>query len=179
VTKVTGGPPVRGALQELADELLSCKETLSAKGCLSEVDNQDTLRKIIERHSTYLQARFKREARVTHEKHQHNPVFDEIVSFVAEAAAEANDPVYGNLASSYEHKTSVTHPSRPLPRQPVVAQRTNAVSAVTAIADRGDRRHLIQSASNTSTRCMVCGAWHGLFTCQVQVTQRQHPQVMF
>ena len=175
VSKVTGGPPVvgSGALQELADELLTCKETLSAMGCLAEVGNQDSLKKIIERLPVYLQSRFKREVRAIHTKHQRNPVFDEVVSFVVEAAAEANDPVYGNLASRghKSDKTSSANQPRPLVHQPLAARRTQAqaMSAATSIHDQGDRRSALretQSASDTSARCVVCGESHKLFACQ-------------
>ena len=163
VSKVTGGPPVRGsaALQEMADELLICKETLSAMGCLSEVGNQETLKNIIQRLPVYLQGRFKREVRTIHEKQRRNPVFDEIVSFVVEAAAEVNDPVYGNLAS-YDQKTSSA--PKPFTRETGVTKRTHAVSAVTATADQGDQQY--PSTSDTPTRCVVCGERHRLFACQ-------------
>ena len=164
VSKVTGGPSVggSGALQEFADELSTCKETLSAMGCLGEVGNQDTLKKIVERLPAYLQIRFKREVRTIHTKHKRNPIFDEVVSFVVEAAAEANDPVYGNLATPYRHKTSSANQPRPLVHQPSGDRRTQVVSAATSIHDQGER----QLASNTSTRCVVCGEFHKLFACQ-------------
>ena len=69
---------------------------------LHEIDNQMSLLKIVERLPLFLQNRWKREVRSVRLK-MRNPTFDDVVTFVADAAAEMADSVYGNLGWSQNH----------------------------------------------------------------------------
>ena len=64
VKKVTEGPVVRHGegrcLQELADDLRSCKETLQAMNKLDEIDTQRSMVKIVERLPQSLQGRWRK-----------------------------------------------------------------------------------------------------------------------
>lgn len=85
------------ALQEFADTMRACKETLQAMNMLSEVDTQKSLPKIVERLPGYLQNRWRRQAVTTRRAYGRYPDFAHLVKFVDDAAEEANDPVFGNL----------------------------------------------------------------------------------
>ena len=64
VKKVTKGPVVRHGegrcLQELADDLRSCKETLKAMNKLDEIDTRRSMVKIVERLPQSLQGRWRK-----------------------------------------------------------------------------------------------------------------------
>ena len=100
ITKVTSGsrirPSDREGLQEFSDDLYSCQETLTAMGRLTEIMNQQSLVNIVERLPIYLLNRWRREAHKITKRHGRTS-FTGIVSFVKDAAEEANDPVYGRM----------------------------------------------------------------------------------
>jgi len=99
--KVTSGKPIgpqdKERLQDLADDLQSCIETLTAMKHESELRNQTTLFKIAEQLPIYLQARVKRELCKRRDE-GYIPDINLLSRLIREAANEANDPVYGKLA---------------------------------------------------------------------------------
>ncbi|XP_068717287.1 uncharacterized protein [Montipora capricornis] len=99
VRKVTEGPVIRYGegrrLQEMADDLRSCKETLGAMDKLEEIDTRRSMVKIVERLPQLLQSRWRRLAVKSLETANSYPSIAELVSFVSEAAREVTDPVFG------------------------------------------------------------------------------------
>jgi len=101
MANVTKGPILDNwdadGLQEFADNLRCCKETLAAMGNSQEVDSQRVLVKIVERLPAYLQVRWRKSVGDIRRKSGKMPDFGELVKFVEASAEEVNDPVYGQL----------------------------------------------------------------------------------
>ena len=103
IDKVTQGqvikPNANGPIREYADDLRNCYETLKAmdRECLTEINASSNLLRLVERLPSYLKNRWKKEVRDIRKFKERNPVFEDVVKFVEEAAEEANDPVYGNM----------------------------------------------------------------------------------
>ena len=106
IGKVTEGPflkPNNGeALQDFADDVRGCMETLNAMGKLNEMDSRIRMVKIIERLPLYLQSRWRKEAVKMVERTGDYPNIDELVKFLSMAAKEANDPIFGCLTAKYK-----------------------------------------------------------------------------
>ena len=90
VRKVTEGPIIRHGegrcLQELADDLRSCKETLEAISKLEEIDTCRSMVKIVERLPQSLQSRWRKLAVKTLEATGRYPSIAKLTHFVSEAA---------------------------------------------------------------------------------------------
>jgi hypothetical protein len=101
IKKIICGKPIgvndKERSKDLADDLSSCTETLTAMNYNSELNNQSTLLKIAEQLPTYLQARVKRDLCRIREKGE-LPGIRELARLFRETANEANDTVYGRLA---------------------------------------------------------------------------------
>ena len=155
-------PDEKERLQEFADDLNCCRETLSAMGFLGELNGQSTLLKVVEQLPNYLQLRFKREVRVVREKRNRNPNIDDILEFVREAAAEANDPVYGKLAQR-DGKFGAQA------QKPVMRDRNAVFAAATSTSENPRWRNQQQSVTpayhQNSQTCILCGENHTLFRC--------------
>ena len=99
VRKVTEGPVIRYSegrcLQEMADDLRSCKETLGAMNKLEEIDTRRSMVKIVERLPQPLQSPWRRLVVKSLETSNRYPSIAELVCFVSEAAREVTDPVFG------------------------------------------------------------------------------------
>ena len=97
IQRITAGPQLGAkdavALQDFADKLRSCYECLCALGYLPEISTQRVLVKIVERLPQYLRARWLK----TVQRLPDTPTIDDLMHFVAEAATEANHPVFGPL----------------------------------------------------------------------------------
>ena len=150
IDRVTAGtslkPADRGALQNLADDLCNCHDTLQAMTCLSEVNNQKTLVKIIDRLPSYLQHRWRKEVVGIRRRTGSIPNFKHVMNFVKEAAEEANDPVYGRMIHSAEGAT----------RQ---SQRRVVVNAVSVPADVPRRQQV-------RPPCPKCSQQHSFLTAR-------------
>ena len=100
INKVTQGtvlkPSDRVALQDYADELVNCYETLQAMDMLSEIDNQKSLVSIVMQLPMFLQNRWKQKAHNISLIHRRTHIQD-VVDFVKCAAEESNDPVFGHI----------------------------------------------------------------------------------
>ena len=148
----------RSQLQQLADDLTCCRETLLAMNACHEINNQATLLKIIERLPTYLQSRWKREVGVMRAKSK-SPDINDVVTFVVNAAAEANDPVYGHLNCTG--------------RAEMMKQRHH--TSTSASAPRGTS--LVVSCSDDDKTgngklCMLCNGRHALFKCSKFISMK-------
>ena len=99
VRKVTEGPVIRYGegrrLQDMPDDLRSCKETLRAVNKLEEIDTRRSMVKIVERLPQPLQSRWRRLVVKSLETTNRYPSLAELVCFVSEAAREVTDPVFG------------------------------------------------------------------------------------
>ena len=82
-------------IQDLADDLCSCVETLRAMGKLNEIDSRVRMVKIIERLPLYLQGSWRKEAVDMVEKTGNYPGIERQAEFLQKVAREINDPVFG------------------------------------------------------------------------------------
>ena len=100
LTKIMDGAQIRPgdgeALQDLADDLESCEITLQAAGRLNQLNNEDSLLKILKRCPVYVRSRW--QSRVQELRAQGmDPSVKDIRKLIRLAASEKCDPVYGNL----------------------------------------------------------------------------------
>ena len=85
-------------LQEYADELLECYETLSALGALQEMNAQRTLLTMITRLPIHLQNKWQDHVFDLRSHRDRRPTPKDVVEFVGRAAAVVSDPVYGSAS---------------------------------------------------------------------------------
>jgi hypothetical protein len=134
-----------------------------------EVNNQSVLYGIIEKLPIYLQTKFKHETRMIREQRKRNPEFFDVVHFVKDAATEANDPVYGALATTYREMSSVGGRSH----MTITAAATQSQSLQPRESDNQ------QATQKYLTRkCVICQDTHDLFNCSrfkaMSVDERIH-----
>ena len=91
-----GGPRVN--LQEYADELLDCYESLKALGALQEMDAQRNLLAMITRLPMHLQNKWQDHVFDLKSQENRRPTLKDVVKFVDRAAAVVSDPVYGSAS---------------------------------------------------------------------------------
>ena len=91
-----GGPRVN--LQEYADELLDCYESLNALGALQEMDEQRNLLAMITRLPMHLQNKWQDHVFELRSRRDRRPTLKDVVDFVNRAAAVMSDPVYGSAS---------------------------------------------------------------------------------
>ena len=91
-----GGPRVN--LQEYADELLDCYESLKALGALQEMDAQRNLLAMITRLPMHLQNKWQDHVFDLRSRENRRPTLKDVVEFVDRAAAVVSDPVYGSAS---------------------------------------------------------------------------------
>lgn len=150
-------PNERERLQEFADELKNCQETLRCMGYLEEANNQTVLVKVLEQLPNYLQQRFKKDAQQIRERERRSPRFSDIVTFVRQAAAESNDPVFGSLASHPMRETYSMNKTRNATSAAILSNVQPRDSVSSATADRVKRQ---------PAKCLVCDNEHSLFSCR-------------
>jgi len=137
----------RSQLRQFADDLMCCRETLQAIHACSEINNQATLLKIVERLPSYLQNRWKREVAVIRSKSK-MPDIDDVVTFVVNAAAEANDPVFGHMNTAVR------------PEVPSQKRDTSATMRSTSMVTGCTESH-----ESDGKLCILCTGRHPLFRC--------------
>ena len=91
-----GGPRVN--LQDYADELLDCYESLKALGALQEMDAQHNLLAMITRLPVHLQNKWQDHVFDLKSRENRRPTLKDVVNFVDRAAAVVSDPVYGSAS---------------------------------------------------------------------------------
>jgi hypothetical protein len=149
-------------LQQLADDLGCCKQTLAAMNACNEINNQATLLKIIERLPVFLQTRWKREVRLIRAKYDRSPNIDDVVAFVKDAAAEINDPVYGNLGNNAVARQDQKEGRK---QAELVGRRPVAQVAMTS-TERTHATREIGATNKEIKACPYCSGRHPLFKCQ-------------
>ena len=145
-------PNNKKALQDLADELNICIQTLDAMGYKSELSPQSVLLRIVERLPFFLRDRWlKTVANVR--KQNRLPQIEDLLSFVQDTAAQQNDPVYGRLT---DLKPAARDQSRSSPKRPWDRQK------------QGQRSSYSTSSNPVPVHikpCLMCKNSHTLFGC--------------
>ena len=103
-------PNVAQSLQEYADELRSCYETVNAMGpeLKVEMNSQSTMLKLIERLPRFLQNRWKHHVWELKRRKERRPNYGDLMEFVEGAAEEENDPRLGAPSVTKERKRMAT-----------------------------------------------------------------------
>ena len=111
--KITSGKGIRvddpllpKALRKLSDDTKNCKITLDAMGpeYVIEMNSQNSILKIVTKLPGYLKARWRKEAVDLQLKHGRLPRFEDVVNFLAYAAVEANNSIYGSIMTPEKKK---------------------------------------------------------------------------
>ena len=99
IDKVTIRPNVTDnqSLQDLADDLRCCRETLDTMGYLNELNNQSSLLLIVDKLPFHLRARWLREVHKIKSTKSRPPNIDDVMQFVTTAAEEVRDPVFDKI----------------------------------------------------------------------------------
>ena len=146
------GPRDKGKLQEFADELRVCAETLRAMNKLEEINNQTNMLKIVEKLPSYLQNSWRKEARDARVQKNEIPGILHLTAFIERAAEIANDPVYG--MAPYSQNESTRKDDRRQGRKYEDVHIARPVSVMTNVSVR-DR-----------VSCPLCSGEHVLFKCE-------------
>ena len=154
VAKVAGGPIIGGrdkeALQNMADDLRNCVENLDAMGLLCEVSTQSVLLKIVQRLPMFLRNRWVHEVMKIRKRNLTNPTIRQLMTFMDDAAAESNDPVYGRL-----------NDERITGRRVDEARHGRGAAFNVSVNEIHQQRPDYSGSS-----CSLCGEQHSLFGCQ-------------
>ncbi len=162
VQKIASGPPVKlQSVQDLADDVRSCKETLSAMGMCGEIENRSLMVRVVQRLPSTLQGQWRHLAIRVLEDSGHYPGIDRLVNFLGTVSKEVTDPVFGALAMTNNGSHAANHPVK-----------GKGLSFAVEAEDVGGVPcgELTASASHvtdikTSDRCVLCSGYHSLFGC--------------
>ncbi|XP_033097242.1 uncharacterized protein LOC117101376, partial [Anneissia japonica] len=95
VSKITDRPKIEvNALKQYAEDLDNCFQTLKELGYLNELNNQSSLKLIIEKLPRFLRNRWQKENYRLKLKSE-NATLEDVVKFIRTCALEVNDPVFG------------------------------------------------------------------------------------
>ena len=163
IKKVTEGPFIKSgdryALQEISDDLESCKETLEAMDTMEEIDTRRSMVKIVERLPRYLQDRWRREAVKALDRLVRYPSGLHLVEFLNTATRETNDPVFEVLVD----RTKDSGKSQSTPRN---FRRKGANFNVQAmVSSNNSTASLSTKDPQTKSTCELCCREHHLSEC--------------
>ncbi|XP_064653297.1 uncharacterized protein LOC135503579 [Lineus longissimus] len=160
VKHVTEGPVIKGtdstALQDLADEVSSCSETLQAMNCIGEIDTRSRVVQIVERLPLFLKSRWRKLAVDKVVKDKVYPGIQELVNFLQRVAREANDPVFGVTKPSEQDCSKKD--GRTAGGKPQDYVQWKARSHTT-----GEAKNLAKA----NMKCYICESTHRLLDCPV------------
>ena len=107
IAKICEGPVLKNTgsdMQEFADTVRCCMETLKAMNLLSSIDSRVRMVHIVNRLPYQVQVRWRKQAVSTKEKFGSYPSMDAFVGFLNTIAHELNDPVFGEQPHQKQHK---------------------------------------------------------------------------
>jgi hypothetical protein len=151
VDSLREGRPVKEAdeLRQLSDDLRACNATLEDLCMLPEVENQTFIARVAQRLPIPVYERWKKQAMKSKREKSRYPPFREFVGFVAMAADDATDPVYGGRPTVKKTDTQgrTSHATQHVP--PATQQQPST-----------------SPCTKPKTKCIKCSGWHKLFFCQ-------------
>lgn len=151
-------------LQEYADELRCCKETLEATGYLQELDNGQNLKTIVEKLPQRLRTRWLGKNQEI--KRERLPRFEDVVQFVELAAREVSDPVFGSLADPDSNKKAADKKKADPRHQPKGSFAVQASQPPANPSSLANTSSASQGQERTSEDlCWCCNGQHVIFTC--------------
>ncbi len=161
IRKVTEGNAVRpnngGDIQDLADDVRNCAETLRAMDKLEEIDSRVRMVKIVQRLPIYIQSRWTRLSVSVKESSGYYPGILYLVDFLDTVAKEANDPIFGASALHNDPKGKQTK-SKKQPGKSFNVQ-------VTSTSKKETESNQNRSTPAVQRQCPLCEADHYLTSC--------------
>ena len=146
VQKICDGPALRpnnvNDLQDFSDEVQCCLETLRSMNMLNQIDSQVRMLQLTSRLPMYLQTRWRREAVDFKRRAGVYPGMVVFAGFLASAAQELSDPVFGNL----QQKQPLKHTKQP---------HKKSSSFHTQVSPDEQKK----------PECHMCKADHSLYSC--------------
>jgi hypothetical protein len=169
VRKVTECAPIRSndgeSLQDYADDVMNCVETLRAMGKLEEIDNRTKMVKIVERLPFYLSGRWRKEAVNTLDRSGHYPGIAALSSFLSRASKELNDTVFGSVHDKQKgERVFKSKPNAPLLRKRGASFNVHASGSANRNNDNS-KPGLVNKDSVWQPTCYFCGKAHRLREC--------------
>ena len=176
IDKVTTRPNVADnqSLQDLADDLRCCRETLDTMGYLNELNNRSSLLLIVDKLPYHLRARWLREVHKIKSTKLRPPNVDDVMQFVTTAAEEVRDPVFGKITQ----KGSTKGDTRPKFNK-ASDRRTNFGIQTTSSATNPDDKPKIKPTSSPLEPCPSCGQTHHLNQCNAFKALRVKDRLAF
>lgn len=175
VKKLTNGPTIppydAGAIQEFADDLRSCVETLFAVGLIGEIDAHSRLVAVVDRLPLHLQNTWRQKAVDFRENNSKYPDIKFFLTFIEKIATQANDPMFGYKQKKETRATSNTNSSKtnkPKPRQPMAASFHAAETherTVNTASNASKHSYKQRSGFNKKPPCLLCNGEHSLIKC--------------
>ena len=162
VNELKCGKPLRKPrdLQQMADELKMALRSLDDLGNMSEIDNQKSVKEILQRCPQYIRNQWSKKAVRVKRANGSYPAFKDFVAFFREKAADCNDPVYGS--DMFEPQM---HP-KGSSSQFVVSGETPR--ATDAMAPPGATAVPLRSLQRSQPgKCVLCNDNHSIFQCDV------------
>jgi hypothetical protein len=179
--KITEGPlvirPNDGvALQEYADDVNGCVETLRAMGRLGEVDNRSKMVRIVDRLPNYLVNRWRKQAVDTLNRHGEYPGITSLAEFLQRAARELNDPVFGSVRDQSKQEKIVAPRIKSNAYSSFSVQASDKSSMYTQASDKSSM-YTQASDKSSITMCYLCNQGHRLVNCQRFMKMSSHEKL--
>jgi hypothetical protein len=160
IRKVTEGSAIRpnngGDIQDLADDVRNCAETLRAMDRLEEIDSRVRMVKIVQRLPMYLQSRWTRLSVSVKERTGVYPDILNLVDFLDTVAKEANDPIFGAPALHHEPKTKQMKPKK---------QGKSFNVQVASTSKKETESNQNRPTPAVQRQCPLCEADHNVTSC--------------
>jgi len=173
VHKVIDGPTVKSydaaSIQEFADDLRECVDTLTAMGKLSEVDSRTRLIQLVERLPLYLQNSWRKKAVDARTKYDAYPNIEEFSTFIEETASYATDPAFGYKkparAESSKHDSKPASAANFRSHQKKRGFDAQPQSAVSLAVNSQQQHSPVQPQAKQRDGCTYCGKPHSTVKC--------------
>jgi hypothetical protein len=175
ISKIMDFKPIKAGenskIQEYADELTMCYDTLVGLNQINEISQQNTLLHIVQKLPYFLQGRFRSKV-ATWQVNRGNPTILDVVEFVREAAREANHAVYGVLAPGYSKEYT---PASSVRSHATITENKSkgkgyqkSTKPTDLTSEFVDNRYVPHGGRNEKVLppCVMCNAPdHGIFKC--------------
>ena len=163
VDKVTKGPEIRAkdavAMQDLADDLRVCVETLRAVGSLDQINSRSSISSIVERLPMFLRSKWRKIAVDELESNGAYPGIERLATFIDRIALEVNDPVFGSL--------EVNRPTKkPEGQKRVKHSNFNVQVKMQQSSVKPRPNSNVKRSNDGKGGCPACSEDHGLATCK-------------
>ncbi|KAK3700158.1 hypothetical protein QZH41_009867 [Actinostola sp. cb2023] len=174
IAKILDRPKIKDTqgLQNFADELRTCRETLLTIGYLNEFETRRSLCQIVEKLPVYLHSRWLKVNHTIKFKDNRHPTLADVIRLVTDAAQQASDPVFGKTLAPTVKETSTREESRRVQESKRKNTGSHAVQSVppSTLAPAARPVMPVQSVNRPyatpNDPCIKCGGTHYLTQCK-------------